>query len=253
MSAEFVWYELLTTDASAAEAFYRAVVGWDIQDAGMPDRRYAILSKGPAPVGGLMALPQESLDAGLRPRWLGYVGVDDVNDYAARVLQAGGSIHRAPEDIPNIGRFAVVADPQGAPFVLFKGLPMERPPQPAMGTPGFIGWHELHATDWQAAYPFYAGLFGWTKGEAIDMGPMGVYQLFSNGGPAIGGMMTRADKVTVASWLYYINVEQIDAAVDRVKAHGGKVLNGPHEVPGGSWIANCIDPQEALFALVGPR
>src|SRR5215210_8558123 len=103
----FVWYELMTTDADAAEAFYRDVIGWTTHDAGM---RYTILSAGEAGVGGIMTLPAEACAAGARPGWIGYIGVDDVDAYAARVEQAGGAIHKPAEDIPGVGRFAVVAD-----------------------------------------------------------------------------------------------------------------------------------------------
>src|SRR3954464_12155051 len=119
--ANFVWHELMTTDADAAEAFYRDVVGWRTQDAGMPGMRYTILSVGEAGVGGIMTLPPDACAAGARPGWIGYVGVDDVDAYAQRVKAAGGTVHKPPADIPGVGRFAVVADPQGANFVLFKG------------------------------------------------------------------------------------------------------------------------------------
>ena len=251
--ARFVWYDVMTTDTKAAEAFYRDVIGWDIKDAGMPDGSYAILSVGATMVGGLMPIPADAKAMGARPGWMGYIGVGDVDGYAARVKAAGGTIHRAPADIPGVGRFAVVADPQGAAFILFKGMGGQEPAAAAPGTPGHIGWHELHTGDREAAFAFYAGLFGWTKTEAMDMGPAGVYQMFAAGGPTIGGMMTRTPEMPAPCWLYYINVAGIDAAVARVNKGGGKVLNGPHQVPGDVWIAQCLDPQGAMFAMVGPK
>ena len=187
----FVWYELMTTDADAAETFYSDVVGWRTQDAGMPGMRYTILSVGEAGVGGIMTIPPNACAAGARPGWIGYIGVDDVDATAGRVKQAGGTIHKLPEDIPGIGRFAVVADPQGASFVLFRGSSEQPPERPAPGVPGSPGWHELHAGEWQSAFAFYADLFGWTKAEAVDMGAMGTYQLFAAGAEPIGGMMTK--------------------------------------------------------------
>ena len=71
------------------------------------------------------------------------------------------------------------ADPHGAVFILFKGTSEEAPPPAPAGTPGHVGWHELHAGDLDSAFAFYSGLFGWTKAEAMDMGPMGVYQIFA--------------------------------------------------------------------------
>ena len=148
-----------------------------------------------------------------------------------------------------------MVDPQGAVFCLFKGDSGEPPPQPASGTPGTVGWHELYAGDLDSAWAFYSALFGWTKDEAIDMGERGVYQLFAAGAgsPAIGGMMTRPPEVPQPCWLYYVNVEAIDAAAARVTAASGQVVSGPMEVPGGSWIVQCLDPQGAMFAMVAPK
>lgn len=248
---QFVWYELMTTDAEAATAFYQAVIGWDAQDSGMPDMRYTILNAGHAPVAGLMALPGPLLDVGVHPHWIGYIAVDDVDAAAARLEEAGGRLHREADDIPDVGRFAMVADPQGAPFVLFKSA-RSSPPPPAGFTPGRVGWHELHAAEWQAAFEFYAGQFGWTKGEAVDMGAMGLYQTFAAGTGSMGGMMTKVEAMPAPAWVYYFNVDSIEPAVARVKAAGGQVLQGPHQVPGGSWIAQCLDPQGAMFAMVSP-
>lgn len=249
----FVWYDLMTTDSKAAEAFYSKVVGWRAQDAGMPDQSYTIIHAKEIPVGGLMPIPAEAGAAGARPIWNAYIGVNDVDSFAKRVTQAGGAVHREPADIPGVGRFAVVADPNGASFMLFKGTTDAPPQAPAPGTPGHIGWHELYAGDREQAFAFYSGLFGWTKADAMDMGPMGVYQIFAIGGVPAGGMMTKPAEIPAPMWLYYFNVESIDAAAARAKDHGGKVLNGPMEVPGGSWIVQCSDPQGAMFALVGPR
>jgi uncharacterized protein len=249
----FVWYELMTTDAAAATSFYTSVIGWQAADSGMPGMAYTLLSAGPTMVAGLMNLPPEACAAGAQPGWMGYVAVNDVDAMAARVQQAGGAVHRPAEDIPGVGRFAVVADPHGAVFCLFKGEPDEAPPQPAADTPGLMGWHELYAGDLASAWAFYSSLFGWSKDEAIDMGEMGTYQLFGAGGTSIGGMMTRPPQVPVPCWLYYVNVPAIDAAAARVTAGGGQVVNGPMQVPGGSWIVNCMDPQGAMFAMVAPQ
>ncbi len=249
IEGNFVWYELVTGDAAAAQAFYGAVAGWTMADSGMPGLNYTLASVGGRPIAGLMDFPP-GLESP-QPGWLGYILVDDVDSMVQRVEQAGGVRHRAPMDVAGIGRFAVVADPQGAVFVLFRGFGTP-PPDLAPSTPGRFGWHELHARDGEAAFGFYERLFGWEKAQAVDMGAMGVYQTFSVGGAWTGGMMSRAD-VPRPFWLYYVNVEAIDAAVARVREAGGTVLNGPMEVPGGSWVVQATDPQGAMFALVGPR
>jgi uncharacterized protein len=251
--SKFVWYDVMTSDTQAAESFYQKVIGWDAKDAGMPDHPYTLFSVGPTMVGGLMPIPEEARAMGARPGWMGYIGVADVDAMAARVQAAGGVLHRPPEDIPGVGRFAVVADPHGAAFILFKGASAQEPVPAAPGTPGHIGWHELHAGDGESAFAFYSSLFGWTKAEAIDMGPMGTYQTFASGGDAVGGMMTKMPELPVAMWLYYINVDAIDAAMERVTQNGGQVLMGPHQVPTGQWILQCLDPQGAMFALLAAR
>ena len=251
MPNNFVWYELMTSDAEAAEVFYRKVVGWNAQDSGQAGMNYTLLLAGNVPTAGLMALPKEACDAGAKPGWTGYVGVDDVDAYVGRVTRAGGVVHVPPTDIPKVGRFAMVADPQGAVFCLFKGLSEMQQSEPDPNKPGLIGWHELMAVDGGKAFDFYASLFGWTKTEAIDMGAMGRYQLFAAGGPAIGGMMTKMAKMPVPFWNYYFQVESVGAALERLKTAGGNVINGPMEVPGGSWIVQAFDPQGAMFSLVG--
>ena len=253
MPNNFAWYELMTSDAKAAQDFYAKVVGWMPQDSGQAGIDYTLLLAGDVPMAGLMTLDKEACDAGARPGWIGYVGVDDVDAYAGRVTKAGGTVHVPPTDIPNIGRFAMVADPQGAAFCLFKPRSDMPPPPADPETPGTTGWRELLAADGEKAFTFYAELFGWTKDEAIDMGAMGRYQLFAAGGAAIGGMMTKPAEVPAPFWGYYFQVDGVGAALERLKAAGGKVSNGPMEVPGGSWIVQGVDPQGAMFSLVSRR
>lgn len=248
----FLWYELMTTDQPAAEAFYRAVVGWEMVPAGGPNAGYTIVSAGQRGVGGIMALPAEACAAGARPGWGGYIHVADTDGTAQRIVAAGGRIQRPPDDIPEVGRFAVVADPGGATFMLLSPLPREQQLAPvAPATPGHVGWHELYAGNGQeAAFAFYAGLFGWQTIEMLDMGAMGQYRIFGADGVPFGGMMDKPADVPAAGWAFYVNVEGIDAAIARIGANGGTVLMGPHEVPGGSWIVQALDPQGAGFALV---
>jgi uncharacterized protein len=250
---KFVWYDVMTTDVKAATVFYCKVVGWTAQDSGMTDRSYTLLSAGPTMIGGLMPIPDDARAAGARPAWMGYIGVDDVDATTPRIKAAGGAIHRGPEDIPGIGRFAVAGDPHGAGFIIFKGASDQAPAPVAAGTPGHIGWHELHAGDRERDFAFYAGLFGWTKAESVDMGPMGIYQTFATGGDPVGGVMTRTPEVPAPFWLYYFNVDAVDAAAARVTEGGGKILFDAHQVPGGSWIVQCMDPQGAAFALVASK
>ena len=248
----FVWYELMTTDTKAAEAFYDDVVGWTSADSGMPDANYTLFKTNGLRVAGLMTMPENALKMNIPPAWLGYVGVDDVDAAATKLAKLGGTVHRQPDDIPGVGRFAVVADPHGAVFALFRG-DGDMPDIKQMD-PGSIGWHELMAGDLATELPFYQEMFGWKKDEGIDMGDMGIYQLFAHDGAQIGGMMTKPATVPAPPyWGFYFNVDALDAAIARSTAKGGKVVNGPMEVPGGAWVVNCVDPQGAYFNLVAPK
>jgi hypothetical protein len=247
---KFVWYDQMSNDLAGAEKFYSKVVGWTLAPNTMNAQKYTLLKAGETMVGGLMPIPQEA--AGIPPAWMGYIAVDDVKACADKVKAAGGAIHRPPTEIPNIGTFAVAGDPSGAGFLLFKGDGDEAPMQDPM-KPGYIGWHELHGDDPEKSLAFYSGLFGWTKGEALEMGAMGTYQIFTTKGQQSGGMMKRMAQEPATHWLYYITVDAIDAAQERVKSAGGQVINGPMQVPGGSWIINGLDPQGAMFALVAPK
>ncbi len=243
----FCWHELMTRDSQAAQAFYTAVVGWETSEGPfVPGGRYCILNAGGVPAGGLMPLPQE----GLSPAWTGYVAVDDVDESAALAQRLGATIHVPGTDIPNVGRFAVLSDPQGASIALFKPLPCPDMKEPVMG-PGMVSWNELHTTDWPAAFEFYQKLFGWQKTEAMDMGEMGIYQMFGHPTPSMGAMFNKAPAAPGPLWLFYVEVADLDAATARITAQGGTVFLGPMEVPGGGRIVQARDPQGALFALYG--
>ncbi|HTZ70692.1 MAG TPA: VOC family protein [Acetobacteraceae bacterium] len=250
---KFFWYEFMADDVAAAEKFYTHVVGWGTQDSGVPDAHYTLFTAGDAGVAGLMILPEEARKKGARAGWLGYIHVEDADEAAAKIKEAGGIIHREPYTIPTVGRFAVAADPQGAVFLIMKPEPRETRPPAALGTPGHIGWHELHAADGNTALAFYEKLYGFKETGTHDMGPMGQYRLFAAGETDFGGVMTKMPQEPVPYWLYYFNVDNIDAAADRIKSAGGNILHGPAEVPGGSYIINAMDPQNAIFAVVGPK
>jgi hypothetical protein len=250
VTGKFNWYELMTTDTQAAEAFYGKVVGWTSEDVGQG--AYFTFNTPQGGVAGLLKVADDQAGAG--PVWLGYVAVDDVDDYAKRFEAAGGAVHRAPADIPGVGRFSVVADPQGAALVLFAPLPRaDNAAPPAMDAPGYPSWRELVTTDGPSAFEFYAKMFGWEKSAGHDMGPMGVYQLFAYDGADRGGIMTRPAHIPRSFWGYYFRVDAIGAATERLKAGGGTVVNGPMQVPTGDWVVQATDPQGAAFALQSPN
>ncbi len=245
------WYELTTSNPDDAQAFYSAVLGWAVADAGMPGMDYRLASAGGDMVAG-MWVPDEP---GMPNFWMVYFTAANCDATAKAVAKAGGKVHKEPADIPGTGRFAVVTDPQGAVFALLQPLDATGNAFDQKKT-GHGNWHELMTTDPKAAFTFYSGLFGWKAGTSMDMGEMGSYDLFSHQGADIGGMMRLAPNMPGPStpfWLPYFGVEGIDAAAKRITGAGGKVVNGPHEVPGSAFIVVASDPQGVMFALVGPR
>ncbi len=245
---KFSWYELMTTDVEAAGKFYTDVVGWSTLDVGSASgMQYTTFNLGKTGIAGM-------LNVGGHTAWVGYISVDDVDAHIEKIVEAGGKLWRPATDVPGMLRFAVMSDPQGAAIVVYTpsaAMPMGERPQPP--TPGTIGWHELYTTDLEGGYDFYHKLFGWTKLTDMDMGPHGIYRIFDEGDHkemGDGGMMTKAPHIPVSCWNFYIHVDSIKAAVERVTAGGGKVLNGPMQVPGGAWVIQGQDPQGAMFSLV---
>jgi len=200
-------------------------------------------------MGGVMDLPEEARKMGAPPNWSPYVIVPDLEATCAKAAELGGSVFVPPHVIPNVGTIAVLADPQGAVFYLFKAAG-DAPGHDNRKGPGEVSWHELATTDHEAALGFYGKLFGWTKGEAMSMGPAGVYQLFGRGEQILGGMFNKTEDFPgPCRWVMYFNVEDIDAAVELVRSIAGVVLMDVMEVPGGEFVAHCTDPQGAHFAL----
>jgi hypothetical protein len=246
----FAWYELLTTDVAAARAFYGKVVGWGAQDASTTAFPYSVFTAGAIEVGGMMDLPPDALRMGATSRWVGYVGVEDIDGAAERLKQLGGRIYVPPTD-SNIGRVSIVADPQTATLGMVGGL--NRGGRPVgLDDPGLVGWHELLASDAVKAFAFYQALFDWEPaGSQKD--PLESYQPFAVDGRTIGGVFNKLPRAPVPFWLYYFNVADMDAAHAAVNAGGGRVVHGPFELTTGHWISRCIDPQGAMFALQGKR
>lgn len=249
-SGRFVWYDLMTPDVQGAKAFYTDLIGWKMT----PWRSdYEMWTAGDTQVGGLMALPEDARKAGAPPHWLGYAAVEDVDASAKKVQQLGGRVFHPPTDIPQVGRFAVVADPQGAAFALFKSTDEQQLP-PREG-PGCFSWAELNTTDWKAAWKFYSELLGWKPTQSMDMGPgFGEYFMFGmDPQQSMGGMSDAATMMKApAHWLHYINVKSADETAARLVQKGGRVLNGPMDVPGGDRVAQCMDPQGGMFAIYSP-
>ncbi|HAG94752.1 MAG: hypothetical protein CMK83_03880 [Pseudomonadales bacterium] len=257
---EFIWYELLTGDSDAAQRFYQAILGWVASDSGQPGMDYRILHARDADTGeqhevaGLMQLTDAMIQGGAKPVWLGYIGVDDVDRAVTDIVLAGGQLQMPATDIPKVGRIAMVTDPQGTPFYVMRGRSDETSLAFAADKPrvGHCAWNELITPDPQAAKTFYFREFGWTKDGEMEMGPAGRYEFIRHNG-VIGAVMPKPEAMPVPMWHYYFRCAYIDVAYNAITEHGGQILHGPDEIPGGDFIVKGIDPQGALFALVGAR
>jgi predicted enzyme related to lactoylglutathione lyase len=243
-----LWFELMTTDMKGAESFYRAVVGWTSAPFDGAPQPYTMFSRSnEVPVAGLMTRPD---DVDAPPFWAMYVGVPVLEDAARHIERLGGRACSPVIDVPTVGRMQMMTDPQGAAFYIYEPSTTDQPPE---GAPeiGEASWLELMTTDADAAMKFYAEVFGWQPSEAMDMGPVGKYQMFNRPHGMIGGMMNKPPEIAhlPSFWQIYFRVPAINPAVERVTANGGRIINGPMEVPGGDWIVNGIDPQGAAFSL----
>lgn len=253
-TGRFVWYELLTSDPKGAMAFYTEVVGWKTQAWEKGDYTMWVGSQGP--LGGVTMLPEQAKQMGAPPYWQANVQVDDVDAAVAKVKELGGKVY-VTEDVPDVGRFAVIADPQGAVMAVFTPSSDMAPHDVAKD--GEFSWHELYTTNHEAAFEFYRQIVGWERLGEFDMGAMGKYLLWGRGGKQLGGMMTTPPgmktpdgRAVPPSWMYYVTIKDLDGALARAKAKGARVLNGPMEVPGGQRIVQLMDPQGAAFALTTP-
>jgi predicted enzyme related to lactoylglutathione lyase len=250
----FVWHDLSTTDPAAAQAFYTKVTPWKTQPSEVSGH-YTLWVNDNTPIGGLTPLGNADQMQGLPPHWLAYVYVYDVDACVRQVPRLGGQVHVGPTEVPSVGCWAVLRDPQGATIGVYE------PETPSTGRTagpprrGEFSWHELMTTDYKAAFEFYRALFQWEKMSEFDMGPMGggIYFLYGQKGQTYGGMFNRRPEMPPPNWLSYVRVDDVKTVAQTVQQLNGKVLNGPMEVPGGDWIAQCMDPQGAAFAVHTPK
>ena len=253
---DFIWYELMTTDADGAKSFYDAVVGWDFGEGAAEYQGYRMINtRDGGFAGGVMPLTAEMQQHGARPTWLGYLNVADVDEKARSVEAAGGRTLMGPMDIPNVGRIAMLADPAGAPFYVMKPIPpagREDEPSTVFSPTdqGRCAWNELSSSDPPGARRFYGEQFGWTSDDFMDMGEHGEYRFFDHHGLRLGAVSGTMHGEP-SHWRFYFRVPSVGRAKETAESQGGKIVMGPMEVPGGDHIVIGIDPQGAEFALVG--
>ena len=245
---KLVWHEVMTPDPKKAIDFYTKLIGWTVTEFPSPSGEpYWVLNNGKDGVAGVMKMPK---GVQAPPHWMLYVLSENVDADHAKALKLGAQSHVKPTDIPTVGRFAVMMDPQGAAFAMLQPeSPEYRKDEPAKV--GEFSWHELTSDDAKAGLDFYQQLFGWEKRDGMDMGPMGTYQLWSRKGNAfdLGGMMNRAKDMPPSSRTNYIKVKSVDDSAPKLKELGGKVMVGPMDVPGGDRVLIGTDNGGAIFAL----
>jgi len=247
-NGQFVWHEYLAKDVKAAIAFYTDLIGWKTQPFSEAGGDYTMWVGSQGPLGGVMKLPDEAVQMGTPPTWMGHVQVGDVDAAAAMVKKFGGIIHKEPTDIPTVGRFSVIGDPQGAAISMFKpDSPMTLHDK---SKDQEFCWNELMTSDSVAAFGFYSKIFGWKMMQEMDMGPIGLYRVYGVGDTQLGGMMAVPKGAPMPPmWIYYIQISDLDATIAQATKKGAQVMNGPMDVPGGGRIAQLMDPQGAAFAL----
>ena len=233
----FIWHENHSTDVEKAKSFYTELLGWQTE-AWSGEMDYTLIKVGDNGHGGFMAAQGETPS-----HWLGHVLVEDTDEAARRAEAAGGRVLFGPEDIPEVGRFALIADPQGAIVSAFA------PQGEGDLNEGVFVWDELHTTDPGAAKSCYGEVFGWTSRDA-DMGGM-TYTMFQNGGGTdVGGCMQLMEGMQAPPhWLVYIGTDDVDATTARAKDLGATVHVEPADIPniGLFWVLQ--DPTGAAFGL----
>ena len=247
MHGQFIWYELTTPDVDASRAFYPKFTDWGTQAF---DKDYTMFTAGGAPVAGIFKLTDEMRQQGVPPNWMAYVECDDVDLTVKQAEAIGAKIVAGPGDIPGAGRYAVLQDPQGATFGVYKSSQALGGAWDGTPVLGRFSWHELMTTDWKPAFDFYSALFDWEMMGEMDMGGGEMYYMFGKGGQMYGGMFTTPKAMAGMHpfWLLYIHVRDVAKAVKTATKAGATVHRPQMDIPGGS-IAILGDPQGAGFAV----
>ena len=245
----FSWPELMTADPEAAVGFYGKLLGWAHQVMPMPQGDYHLQLIGKQPVAGIMNLPQPELPT----VWVYYITVDDVDAVAAKAVELGGKVEVPPMDIPEVGRFCGLSDPQGAFFHVMKYV-YEESEMPEVDfaksfvTQGAFSWWHLMTTDPDAATDFYSRLLGWEI-EDMEM-PSGPYRMFKVGDAGMGGIMKVWEEGMPPHWGAYVTVEDADATAAAASSAGGTVLVPPTDIEQVGRFTTIQDPTGAILNFI---
>jgi uncharacterized protein len=251
-SGRFLWFDLVTTDPTAAISFYTKLVGWETQ-TWPGEVPYTMWTANGAPLGGVVTHTPDALKAGAPPHWYAHISTLKVDGAVATATKLGGRVLVPAKDIPSVGRYAILRDPQGAVFAAY--APDSPPPERTGQVPiGDFMWQELNTSDAVAGFDFYHAIFGWDHTSQMDMGKDGIYYMYGRNGEALGGMYTLpAAYKRPSAWLHYIRVPDVDRSALQIPKLGGTVTMPAMDVPSGSRILQGTDPQGGAFALVSVK
>lgn len=239
----FVWRELMTKDASRAKAFYAELFGWRLEEVDMgPGGTYVLAYKGDKQIGGIFPAPAEMQ---MPSMWSSYVSVNDVDAATAAVKQHGGQVYMDPKDIPDVGRFSMIADPDGAVVALFHSSKGDQTPSvPGVGE---FCWESLITKNVEKAITFYSKVTGWKSTKSMGMPTFNVGEGSENQVADIGVAQSHP-----AMWATYVVVEKLEPSRDRSAKLGATILEPLIEVPGIGRIAFIQDPTGASIGLFEP-
>jgi uncharacterized protein len=237
----FVWHEQVSSDPRRAEDFYTQLFGWETEDFKPAEVDYTMISSGGQNHGGF----GKAMEGAPPPHWLSHVRVENVDETIQKAKGVGGILAAGPFEMSEVGRMAIIADPQGAFIGVYQ--PERESPAPE----GVFVWDELGTTDADDAQRFYVDVFGWTTS---DMGPdYGGYRIFNRGETGIAGLMTLQDATVPPHWQPYVAVADPDATTAKAKELGAATLMEPMDVPDVGRIAVLRDPQGATFGIIKPE
>jgi predicted enzyme related to lactoylglutathione lyase len=246
LPGKFIWFELVSTDARKAQAFYGEVLGWRVDPFPLGDSTYEMIYSGDTMIGGYAAPRSDRQPS----HWISAVSVEDVDVTARAAIANGGKVVEPPSSVPGVGRRARIADPQGAELSVFRndrGDPADLPTAP----PGHWLWNELHTTDPTKALAFYEKVLGFTH-RSLDMGPADAYHILSRGGVDRGGVTSHLPRGVPPHWLPYVAVDDVDATIARAKKLGARIPISPEDIPGAGRFGVLEDPTGATLAIMKP-
>jgi predicted enzyme related to lactoylglutathione lyase len=245
----FSWTDLTTSDQPAAKQFYSQLFGWDAVDNPIGENMvYSMMQLGGKDVAAISPQMEAQREAGAPPTWNSYVTVESADAAADRAQKLGATVMGPPFDVFDVGRMAIIQDPQGAFLMLWE--PKQHIGASLVNVPGALTWNELASPDPEASAQFYSELFGW-KTEPFEGMQMTYLGIQNSDGHGNGGIRSAMENEP-SYWLVYFGTDDPDRGTARATELGATTLVPPTDIGVGK-IAVLQDPQGAVFALYAGR